>query len=46
MRMSKFVFGFHPDYFDFLSDKMRAPGKTISKNFEKDTKSIVLLLAL
>ena len=29
---------FQKDYFDFLSDKMRPLGKTISKNFEKDTK--------
>ena len=38
MRVSKFVFGFDPDYFDFLSDEIKELGKTVRKNFEKDIK--------
>ena len=36
MRVSKLVFGFDPDYFDFLSDEIKELGKTVRKNFEKD----------
>ena len=36
MRMSNFVFGFDPDYYD--SDEMKVLRKTISENFKKDIK--------
>ena len=38
MRVSKFVFGFDPDYFDFLSDEIKELGKTVRKKIEKDIK--------
>ena len=38
MRMSKFVFGFDPDYFDLLSNETKALGKTAPENFQKDIK--------
>ena len=38
MRMSKFVFGFDPDYFDLLSNEIKALGKTAPENFQKDIK--------
>ena len=45
MRMSKFLFGFDPDYFDFLSNEIRLLEEQSLKILKK-TSSVTLFLVL